>query len=112
MAENKMVQFEAGNGGAGSKLKVDVDKILEYRISLFEIQKLLCQFSVPRYDLGQEKRVWVMYKGNPIIEFGVGEICALLKAPTYQLNIYQQNTVDGIHAFMANYTNEIQQLLS
>ena len=55
-----MVRFEAGSGGAGNKLKVDINDVMKYKISILDIQKIITREGVPRYDRGQEKRVWIM----------------------------------------------------
>lgn len=51
-----MVKFEAGTGGAGNKLKVDIEEVIKYNISIFNIQKIITREGVPCYDRGQEKR--------------------------------------------------------
>ena len=106
-----MVTVEQGTGGAGNKLKVDIDDVVNYGIGVLNIQMIITSEGVPRYDRGQEKRVWIMYKKRPIIEFGVDEIRYAMQVDKNRLNTFEQDTIIGINSFISNYNAEIKQLM-
>lgn len=107
-----MVRFEAGSGGAGNKLKVDINDVMKYKISILDIQKIITREGVPRYDRGQEKRVWIMCGNYPIVELGVEEIHYAMQVDKNKLSPFEQNTIIGIQDFINDYQKDIQLLLS
>ena len=103
-----MVQFQKGQGGAGNKLVVDLNDIIQYDINLLDLQLILTKMNVPRINRGQEPRVWIRYTNSYYIcEIGAEEIRAILQCDINLFNQYEQRTIVGIKTFIANHQQEV-----
>lgn len=107
-----MVEFQKGQGGAGNKLVVDLNDIIQYDINLLDLQLILTKMNVPRINRGQEPRVWIRYTNNYYIcEIGAEEIRAILQSNINLFNPFEQDTIIGIKSFIADHYQKINQLL-
>lgn len=107
-----MVQFQKGQGGAGNKLVVDFNDIIQYGINLLNLQLILTKMSVPRTNRGQEPRVWIRYANNYYIcEIGAEEIQVVLRSNINLFNPFEQDTIIGIKNFIEDHQQYITLLM-
>ena len=106
-----MVQFQKGQAGAGNKLTIDLDDIIEYDINLLDLQLMLTKLNIPRVDRGREPRIWIRYANKHICEIGVEEIQIILNSDIHLFNSFEQDTITGIEKFISEHRTEIQKLL-
>lgn len=107
-----MVQFQKGQGGAGNKLVVDLNDIIQYDINLLDLQLILTKMNVPRTNRGQEPRVWIRYANNYYIcEIGAEEIQIVLRSNINLFNPFEQDTIIGIKNFIADHQQDITLLM-
>lgn len=106
-----MIQFIKGQNGGGDRLQIDLDDLVSYEINLMNFQQVLSLAHPKREIVASKKRVWIIYKGQPICELGLQEIKDALDMDKNQLNNWQNEAIYNLNTFIAENKGNIEPLL-